>query len=770
VPDPARQQFNGVVSFSIQETVSHYRIIRKLGAGGMGEVYLAEDTRLHRKVALKFLPADVAHDRLRLQRFLREARAASVISHPNVAVIHEVGEAEDRSPFIAMEYVEGQTLAEKIGGRPLPLQEILDIATEIAEALDEAHTRGVIHRDIKPANIMITSRGHAKVLDFGLAKLQNADGDGETDVRSRTGVVMGTLQYMSPEQIAGEKVDHRTDIYSFGAVLYEMATGHRVSGDLEKIASPELDRIIRKCLEQNPESRYQSARELLVDLRNMRRDKSAPLAARRWPWIVATAIALIAIAVIVAMNQIHVTVARPPIDSLAVLPFVNTSRDAQSEFLADGMTETIINKLAELPQIKVMSRNTMFRYKGKNADPQEVGRQLKVKAVLTGHVLQLGSRLNIQTELVNVVDGSQLWGERYERPAADVFALQDDIAREISDKLRLKLTGDEEKRLVKRYTDDPEAYALYVQGRYYWNKRSAASIEKSVTFFKQAIQRDPNYALAYLGLADAFLVLGEYSGHVDAGQMTKARAAVDQALRLDPTLAEAYAPLGVISRNQYRWQEAESEFKRAIALKPNYATAHQWYAIVLRMERRFAEALSESRKALALDPLSPIINANVAIDLQANGRTTEAIEQLRHLIDLDPSFGYPHTLLGRFYLQTGNPQNSLPEIQKGIELTAGGDVPLAELGFAYGKLGRREDALEIISELTEKYRLKSASPYTIGYVYGGLGDRKNAYKWWSIAVRDHQTTGEFNALRGEFESWRSDPEFQRLLRDVNLAQ
>jgi TolB-like protein/Tfp pilus assembly protein PilF len=458
-----------------------------------------------------------------------------------------------------------------------------------------------------------------------------------------------------------------------------------------------------------------------------------------------------------------------PIDSLAVLPFVNTSHDAQSEFLADGMTETIINKLAELPQIKVMSRSTMFRYKGKNADPQEVGRMLKVRAVLTGHVLQLGSRLNIQTELVNVVDGTQLWGERYERPAADVFALQDDIAREISDKLRLKLTGEEAKRLVKRYTDNPEAYALYVQGRHYWNKRNAPSIQKSIDLYNQAIQRDPNYALAYLGLAEAYMVLGEYSGHIDEKLTAKARAAVDKALQIDATLAEAYAPLALMSRNQYQWREAESQFKRGIALKPNYATAHQWYGIMLRMQRRFEEALAESRKAQALDPLSLIINDNVGIDLEANGRIEEAIDQLRHAVDLDPSFGYSHTQLGRVYAANGDPQHGLIELIKGIELSGRQDVPLAELGFAYARLGRREEALKIISELEGQYRVNAASPYAIGYVYGGLGDRTKTYRWWSIAIRDHQMTGEFNSWHRDFESWRSDPEFKRLLREIKLA-
>ncbi|MDQ6800527.1 MAG: protein kinase [Acidobacteriota bacterium] len=730
----------------------------------MGEVYLAEDTRLHRQVALKFLPADVAHDRERLQRFLREARAASVISHPNVAVIHEVGEAEDRSPFIAMEYVEGQTLAEKIGGRPLPLQETLDIATEIAEALDEAHARGVVHRDIKPANIMITARGHAKVLDFGLAKLQSADGDGETDLRSRTGVVMGTLQYMSPEQTAGEKVDHRTDIYSVGAVLYEMATGRRVSHDLEKIASPELERIIRKSLEQNPESRYQSARELLVDLRNMRRDKREPHAVRRWPWIAISAVALLAIAIFVARNW---TVARTPIDSLAVLPFINTSRDAQSEFLADGMTETIINKLTELPQLKVMSRSTMFRYKGKNADPQEVGRQLNVRAVLAGRVQQLGDRLNIQTELVKVDDGSQLWGERYERRVADVFATQDDIAREISDKLRLKLTGAEEKRLTKRYTNNPEAYALYVQGRYYWNKRTPASLDNAVALFNQALDHDPNYALAYLGLADTYAILSEYKGTPTLESNKLAKAAAAKALEIDPDLAEAHATLGIIDQNVFDWQGAEKEFKRAIELKPNYATAHHWYGLSLWGQRRFRESLAECRKGQAADPMSQIINTNVANALESNGRLDEAIELLQRTIDMDPRFEVAHTFLGRVYFHKGNGEAGLREFEKSVELTGRAGRPLSFLGYGYARTGRRDEALKIIHELEERLPKHSASPFGIAFVYTGLGDREQAYRWLERGI-DEYDQNLMGTSGFEFDAWRSDPRFQQLMRKMNL--
>jgi len=629
----------------------------------MGEVYLAEDTKLHRPVALKVLPDEFARDKQRLQRFLAEAHIASVIAHPNVAVIHEIGEADDQTPFIAMEYVEGQTLAAKIGGRPMPMQELLDIGIEVAEALDEAHSRGVVHRDLKPANIMITPRGHAKVLDFGLAKLrlQASDADSETRVKSSPGTVIGTIDYMSPEQALGREVDSRSDLFSFGTVLYEMATGRQafagqtstetieriVHSQPEAIARfnyevpAEVERIIRKCIEKNPDSRYQSGREILIDLRNLRRDSTSAerpaIPIRRKPWLaVSMAAALIAAAAVyVARSRANV---RAPIDSLAVLPFVNTSHDPQSEFLADGMTETIINKLSELPQLKVMSGSTMFRYKGKNADPQQVGRELKVSAVLTGRVLQIGDRLGIQTELVNVDDGTQLWGERYDRRVADVFALQDDIAREISGKLRLKLTGEDQKRISKRYTDDSRAYSLYVQGRFYWNKRTGASLEKALGLFNQALEHDPNYALAYLGIADSYELLPQYAGSPNLDAQARAKAAVVKALEIDPDLAEAHATLGLIHRYLWEWQAAEAEFKRAIDLKPNYATAHHWYAITLAGERRFTETLAEIRKGQALDPLSLIINTNVAAYLWYNGRKAEAIEQFRRTLELDPAF------------------------------------------------------------------------------------------------------------------------------------
>ena len=765
----------------------------------MGVVYLAEDTKLHRPVALKVLPEEFARDPRRLQRFLREAHTASVIAHPNVAVIHEIGEAADQTPFIAMEYVEGQTLAAKIAGRPLPLAELLDIAIEVAEALDEAHARGVIHRDLKPANVIITPRGHAKVLDFGLAKLQQAttDEDSETRVKSTPGLVVGTVQYMSPEQALGHDVDPRSDLFSFGVLLYEMATGRQafsgrsstetieqiVHGQPDPIARfnygvpPELERIIRKSLEKNPDSRYQSGRDLLIDLRNLRRDSTSaerrPVEIpRRRRWLpAAIAAAVVSIALVAVYVSRRTTTVHAPIDSLAVLPFINATRDPQSEVLADGMTETIINKLAELPQLKVISRSTVFRFKGKDTDPQKVGHELKVSSVLTGRIMEVGNRLDIDVELVNVADGAQLWGERYARGVADVFAMQDEIAQQVSEKLRLKLTGGERKRMTRRYTDDPEAYSLYVQGRLYWNKRTATSIKKAIDLFSAALERDPNYALAYLGIAECYMGLPQYAGVPVIEAEAKANQAAIRALEIDPDLAEARATLGYIQALLWQWQGAEADFKRAIALKPNDATTHHWYALTLGYQRRYAEALSEMQKALALDPLSSVINVNTGVYLNYNDRKAEAVQQLRRAVDLDPALPYAHMFLGRVDMDIGDYQNGILELQKAVELSNRSGEPLSRLGFAYAQVGRRDDALAIIGELKRKLKRNETSPFRVGYVYAGLGDRTSAYRWFDEALREHDSflMGIY-AYRHDFDFWRSDPHFQQLLRGMNLSR
>ena len=677
--------------------VAHYRIVSRLGAGGMGEVYLAQDTKLDRTVALKILPAAVAQDPDRMRRFVQEAKAASALSHPNVAHIYEIGEADGVS-FLAMEYVEGQPLSRKIGGRPLEASEILEIDIQAADALDEAHSKGVTHRDIKPANIMITPRGQVKVLDFGLAKITRPGSSDETATEAMTapGVILGTVQYMSPEQALGQPVDHRTDLFSLGAVLYEAATGRpRFSGTTptetlsqvlhsqpEAIArlnygiSPELERIIRKCLEKDRERRYQSARELLVDLKNLKRDTgSAPAISASPRPRVSVPILTVSAGLLIALAAIgaYLWLGRgKPIDSLAVLPFVNVSADPNTEYLSDGITENLINSLSQIPKLRVVPRGRVFRYKGRGIDTEKVGRELNVRAVLTGKVVQRGDNLNIQTELVDVAGDSQLWGRQYNRKFSEIISVQEEIAKEVSEKLRLRPTGEEQKRLTKRYTENAEAHQLYLKGRYYWNRRTTETLKRGAEYFQQAIDKDPGYALAWAGLADCFGLYGAFEVLPPRDAAPKAKEAAGKALAIDDTLAEPHAALGLVKATyDWDWSEAEREFKRAIELSPNYPNAHYNYGGRLVATGRLDEAIAESKRAQEADPLSLIAGAVAGRNFYFARRYGQAIEQLRKTLEMDPNFLRAHWFLARAYEQAARHQEALAECKKALSLSRG---------------------------------------------------------------------------------------------------
>jgi serine/threonine-protein kinase len=606
----------------------------------MGEVYRAKDPRLGRDVAIKVLPASFSQDADRLRRFEQEARAAGVLNHPNITAVYDIGTHEG-APYVVQELLEGETLRAVLAGAKLPPRKAIDYALQIAHGLAAAHEKGIVHRDLKPENLFVTKDGRIKILDFGLAKLIHTEEKSPiTTLPTETagtepGVVLGTLSYMSPEQLRGQPTDTRSDIFSFGAILYEVLSGRRafrgasaadtMSAILKEDPPdlsvtnqnlpPGLERIVRHCLEKNPEQRFQSARDLafglesLSDIRGLvAAGRPAPAASsrRRRLLLLGAGVAV----VLLALGGITWVRSRgKPIHSIAVLPFVDGSRDPDAEYLSDGITESVINSLSHLSQLRVTARSTAFRYKGRDVDPQKAGRDLNVRAVVSGNVSKRGDTLVIQADLMDVGNGSQLWGNRYNRKLSDILSVQEEIAKEISEKLRLRLTGEEKEKLTKRYTGNTEAYQFYLKGRYAWEKRTEGGLQQSIEYFQQAIEKDPSYALAYAGLADAYAVLPSYSILSPGESFPRARAAARKALEIDDGLAQAHTTLAMaLGDYDNDWPSAEAEYKKAIALDGNYATAHHWYGLLLMAPLgRFDEALTEMRRAAELDPFSAII-------------------------------------------------------------------------------------------------------------------------------------------------------------------
>jgi eukaryotic-like serine/threonine-protein kinase len=819
-----------------------YTIISFLGVGGMGEVYLAEDTKLGRKVAIKTLPAEFTNDKERLRRFHHEARAASALNHPNLLTIHEIG-SESGAHFIAAEYIDGETLREIIKRGRMSLDDVLDIAQQSAFALTAAHGAGIVHRDIKPENIMVRKDGIVKVLDFGLAKLleDHARGliDHEADTRAMVltdpGRVLGTPAYMAPEQARGLDLDARTDLWSLGVVLYEMIAGrppfrgetksHTVVSILETEPPPlttyaqdtpaELQRIVRKALTKDRDSRYQTSRDLMVDLKTLRREldiqseirrsaissaqaesetmleasipahrstadttviaqrstvesASMPRRSIRLYILALASVAILAFAGVIVWNYLHPRKAETAINSIAVLPFVNADKDPNAEYLSDGLTESIINSLSQLPNTKVLARTTVFRYKGRELDPQTIGKELGVDALLTGRVSQQGDTLVIQADLVRVGDGVQLWGDRYNKKLSDIFTVQNEIAKEISETLQRKLTPDEQKRVTKRETESVEAYQFYLKGQYEARRFSRDTLQKAIEYFNRAIAADPSYAAPHAGLASIYGFMGHLvlSPHQT---YPRAKAEAEKALALDESSAAAHSAMSMVYFF-YDWNfpAAEREMKRTLALNPNYAEAYAGYSGYFKAMGNHPEEVAQAMKARDLDPLSPLANMELGEAFYMARQYDQAINQITRTFEIDPNLvGFAYYVRARSYVQKKMYTEAIADCQRWSEAFHDGQS-IAALGWIYGKMGNRPAAEKMLTQLEELSKRRFSSAYWQALIYVGLNDKDQAFQYLEKAFEEKYFLMIWIKADPLFDSIRTDARFADLTKRIGL--
>ena len=829
-------------------TLSHYRIVSKIGEGGMGEVYRAQDTsELGRTVALKMLSAEVAKDKNRLQRFTQEARTVSNLNHPNILTVYEFGQADSLS-FIATEYVEGVTLREYLSGRRLKLIDVLDVVIQIVAALNAAHEAGVTHRDLKPENVMVRKDHIIKVLDFGLAKLSEppavASGpvsEASEDatkvlVKTEPGLVMGTVSYMSPEQSVGSVVDTRTDIWSTGVVLYEMIVGsipfpgkdmHRqiiaiqetdplpLAQQVEGV--PErLEEIVLKCLAKEKDERYQSAKDLLIDLRNLRRkldvdaeiertvapnlrttsasqtgaprtQSAAAVTLVQQPnptssaeyivtrvkqhKLVSVMLALVFVSGTIGLVMLWRARANNAINSIAVLPFQNRSTDADTDYLSDGLAESLIYRLSQLPNLKVSPTSSVFRYKGKDTDAQKIGNELGVSAVMTGRIVKRGDNLTISVELVDVRNNKLLWGEQYERKMSELLTTQREIAGEIANKLQVKLSGEGEQKLAKNYTDSNEAYQLYLKGLFHFANRTKADVYKAIDYYQQATRLDPNFALAYVGISQAYSLMPSYSYLTPKEALPQAKAAAQKALEIDPSLADAHAALATALVNDWNWPEAEREFKRAIELNPNVAEIHYRYGLLYLLPvGRMDEAIREIKRALELEPLSIAMNANLAGAYLYARQNDLALAQARKTFDLEPGHITARIWLLNIYENLGMYSEAIALNEEFLKSQPSEQGFLLYAGYAYAKTGRRDKAEDVVRKLRDLEKTEVVDPYTFAVLYVGMGDKDKAF----VELEKNFNERGFYILFMRFDPFmdplHDDPRFADLIKRIGFPK
>ena len=796
------------------QSFGHYQILSLLSRGGMGEVYRAKDTVLGREVAIKVLPCAFSVDQDRLRRFEQEARAVSALNHPNIITIHEFGQA-DCNYFIVSELIEGETLRQRTANGPMAPDEIPEVAIQIASALNAAHEAGIVHRDVKPENVMVRPDGLVKVLDFGLAKLSDAPFSSafETDAPTRRfktepGTIMGTVAYMSPEQMRGQELDARSDLFSLGVALYEMAAGQSpfarptaadvIAAILEKEPPPlpriepevpeTLDAIIRKTLRKDREERYQTAAELLADLKSLKNGarSSATMTAKTIGSIGSHSHATFLLVALIAaiagilyfnsgyFNSGYFNSGNKAIQSIAVLPFVNEGQNPETEYLADGITETLINDLTRLPNLTVRPRNSVFgyqaRHKDRELDVYAAGRELNVEAALVGRFAPRGDRIVISLELIDVHDNRLLWGARRERPMTDLLALQADIAREVSEHLRTRLSPEDRRQLAKRYTDNIDAYRAYLRGREAWNRRSREGFAKAIQFYDEAIAIDPNYALAWSGLADCHISAVTY-GLLPPGEgFAKAKQAARRALAIDDTLAQAHTSLAHITwLHEWDWAAAERGFKRAIELDPNYPVARQWRAIYLSSMARHNEAIEEIGRAQALDPLSGIIALDAARTLYFARQYDRAIEQHHKAVELAPGLRMLNSWLRMSYEQKELYDRAVEEHLKTLSERGATPETLASFKAAYASAGWQGHWRRQLELSTEELRKRPVSPYFMAEIHARLGDKEQALEWLEKAYEKHSDYLVRLKVDPLFDGLRSEPRFIDLLRRIGLA-